>query len=162
MTQLMQMPPVPTVDNIEQRDAAVELSKGLKQLHKERSAWFDSEVAPLKEQIAKVKALAQLDAIEDTARKILAAVAVYDKRQEAARTRVLIDQAAAGRPLPVAVEPAKPIPTVRRLVIDSVDMYRLPDEYKVADQSAIKADLKIGRPVDGVKWHWEEAAQWKS
>jgi len=176
-----------TIRDSAERDRALELTRRLKALYTDRKAALDAIVAPLRERIDEAKRQARLEDIEGFSRRVLAAVADYDKRQAAAKadeararldlatTQVVLkgvevasDQVGGGRTMVTEIqynqvpqaEPVKPVPTRRDIVVTDVDSNVLPREYMIANTSKIKQALKIGTQIPGVKWEWSECPVW--
>jgi len=157
-----------TVRDSEERDRALELTRRLKALYTERKAALDAIVAPLRERIDDAKRQARLEDIEGFSRRVLDAVADYDKRQAAAKAAEATARLAAttatlaGAPavkVPQA-EPVKPIAVHRDINLIVTDLEKLPRRFMVPDMSAIKRALKIGEQIPGVKWEWKESPIW--
>jgi len=157
-----------TVRDSEERDRALDLTRRLKALYTERKAALDAIVAPLRERIDDAKRQARLEDIEGFSRRVLAAVADYDKRQAAAKAAEATARLAAttatlaGAPavqVPQA-EPVKPVATRKDIIITAIDADQLPRQYMTPDEGAIKRALKIGEQIPGVKWEWKESPIW--
>ena len=175
------IPPNLAVSNADERNLAMRISFNLRKLHSANLEEFNFATEPLKEkraelknEINRIKKEYRLDEIESAARLLNAKILAYDKAQEIARAALAaaqLEQATANlsapiaerpRLAPIAVEPAKPIASQRRISIVSIDLALVPREYLIADEQAIKTAGAKGKTIPGVKFEWVDKAEWRA